>query len=828
MNVNQNTLNSRLFFHAMGLVVFFLSTIQVNGQTRFLYTLPATPTEFARVMELDPDSRQSREVLENTADTSIGYLHAMASLDADTYLGIGSKSYYSAHRIFTLDKNTGQYSIIRETSGSGMLPEIIPVGNGQALLVRAFYPSGVMLYNGGTGQLEPLDTLPPPFGIIRNAVYDPVGKVLFGYADANDTDTSGYLFSYDPTTQSYEVLYHQVRSQETHYIQSLGIDNGNGVFIQSLNKETYQAEFLYYSLSEKKIRTLRELPWSDWRFTGPPVVRNGVAYGEFRKHNGSKHGLYSLNLYDSTLMDSLSFDTYSFASLIPESPIVFEGDSILRFMAGGGGQYGWGGLTELNWITRQASVLYSCRRSEGLANKVLSYNAAQEEWLLNASLKQSSRWLSGRALSIRNAQVQQVYPYGETEFGDVISDRLIEYSGKKLWFSTTYGGEYGTGGLYTLQYPSYTPVLEHSFGSDYQTPDSFFFPTRGSLAHLGNETLFLLGRIDDQTVAAVYSVTDKRLLKTCVVSKLSAEMTENPYVYQGDFVYFWLRDVDNKGHLFEYDVVQNTVRELTDTDKILRDHSCNCPQDPPVREGDLLYLPQACGSFWGSKESTGFMRIDLNSGITDQIGRSVSLNGETPYGGLVQTADGRIAFVTKSDWDQGFGKLVLYNPAKDTYQAFSLPGTDDGFSVAGSPVFVEETNALYFFCREGGAHSSGTILRFDLYSQKFSNLEDLNINYWWVLEDYHNPQTVAVNPFPTGVTPVKTTGVKVYPNPASDQIAISGMDNPDYSLYGMDGKLIRSGRGNSIEVKGLARGVYVLKLESGSEHLTEKIQVWGP
>jgi hypothetical protein len=60
----------------------------------------------------------------------------------------------------------------------------------------------------------------------------------------------------------------------------------------------------------------------------------------------------------------------------------------------------------------------------------------------------------------------------------------------------------------------------------------------------------------------------------------------------------------------------------------------------------------------------------------------------------------------------------------------------------------------------------------------------------------------------------QVSNIKVYPNPASDQIHIVSDSDVHYSIYSMDGKLISNGNSTSISTQALSNGIYLLEISS--------------
>jgi hypothetical protein len=61
---------------------------------------------------------------------------------------------------------------------------------------------------------------------------------------------------------------------------------------------------------------------------------------------------------------------------------------------------------------------------------------------------------------------------------------------------------------------------------------------------------------------------------------------------------------------------------------------------------------------------------------------------------------------------------------------------------------------------------------------------------------------------------VKTKNITLYPNPATDFIHVSGVDDSDFVIYNAAGQLVKSGKmqKGEIAVHDLVKGQYILKI----------------
>jgi len=80
----------------------------------------------------------------------------------------------------------------------------------------------------------------------------------------------------------------------------------------------------------------------------------------------------------------------------------------------------------------------------------------------------------------------------------------------------------------------------------------------------------------------------------------------------------------------------------------------------------------------------------------------------------------------------------------------------------------------------------------------------------------------------TGVENVHLEKLKVYPNPASDKISISPTNNSRYkiSIFSVDGKMLKTKEGDSLDISNLKNGIYFVKIEDNiSNYIYKKILV---
>ena len=83
----------------------------------------------------------------------------------------------------------------------------------------------------------------------------------------------------------------------------------------------------------------------------------------------------------------------------------------------------------------------------------------------------------------------------------------------------------------------------------------------------------------------------------------------------------------------------------------------------------------------------------------------------------------------------------------------------------------------------------------------------------------------AYNSVQTALKNTETSSFVIYPNPANDFITISGATNSRVAIYDLKGRLMlnKQVNGKPIDIRSLAKGIYLLKVMSEDKQMVGKL-----
>lgn len=272
------------------------------------------------------------------------------------------------------------------------------------------------------------------------------------------------------------------------------------------------------------------------------------------------------------------------------------------------------------------------------------------------------------------------------------------------------------------------------------------------------------------------------------------------------------------------------------------------------REGNTLTIgcttvdARYTGQTFHPKEDAAFKPTVEINGTKYDLDRTVAENGATAISTAQVVFTDNIDEVAIEDgmtlnlkwsvfWSTGNGNFFtgtfLYKVG-DNGQVDAEGPTKPVLSLSGSTLtWAASTDVLsgvkyYVVTEDAVTRAVKTTTIFDLGQPSFSyTLTDPNNQVSVVAVDFvGNVSETAIIDGTTGIENVSHNRVSVYPNPATDQINISG-DVAQVVIYSLHGNKVLSANGtNKIDVSALSAGVYLVQiLNENGERFTTKIQV---
>jgi hypothetical protein len=233
------------------------------------------------------------------------------------------------------------------------------------------------------------------------------------------------------------------------------------------------------------------------------------------------------------------------------------------------------------------------------------------------------------------------------------------------------------------------------------------------------------------------------------------------------------------------------------------------------QDGDIV------GSGFHGVYFNDYWLVKLSSAGAVQWKKALGGSGNDLAQSVQQTADGGyvvFGFTTSNDGDvSGNNGYVDYWIAKlDSAGVIQWQKALGGTNQEGYNGITQQVD---------GAHSvqQTTDLGYIVAGYSKSNDGDVSGNHgnfdYWVVKLGYNP---------TGTEELLSGSVRVYPNPASEDVFVHTGTNSNLlqvSLYDLFGQLVRSTKENSISVSGLPRGLYFLQIKTGKGDVSKKILV---
>ena len=112
------------------------------------------------------------------------------------------------------------------------------------------------------------------------------------------------------------------------------------------------------------------------------------------------------------------------------------------------------------------------------------------------------------------------------------------------------------------------------------------------------------------------------------------------------------------------------------------------------------------------------------------------------------------------------------------------------------------------------------------------SLDQLNQNLMQVAPKYQAllDANIAKSDIPSGIAPAAKSGLRIYPNPANDQITLNfglPIGKAEISVFDVQGRLlisksVQNTMSENIELEKLGSGIYIIRIASGNHLINSK------
>jgi uncharacterized repeat protein (TIGR03803 family) len=185
-----------------------------------------------------------------------------------------------------------------------------------------------------------------------------------------------------------------------------------------------------------------------------------------------------------------------------------------------------------------------------------------------------------------------------------------------------------------------------------------------------------------------------------------------------------------------------------------------------------LYGSTQTGGRYGSAGT--LFSFDISNNTFTTLHKFTAQDGFQPNNPLVQAANGKLYGMCNQGGHYNYGNLFSYDITDSLFT--ELFAFNDTLGATPETGLTLGTNGkLYGTLSKGGAHKAGIIFSYDITNSLFTDLYDCDSATGYapigqVMEEM--PQQIAL---PTGITNARTNNILVMPNPAHNQIMVTGL-----------------------------------------------------
>lgn len=506
--------------------------------------------------------------------------------------------------------------------------------------------------------------------------------LMYGMCATGGTQSHGTIFSFNPVSFEYQVLYNF-------------IDNGNNNAMQEWGRRptgslTQMNDSIFYGLT----------------------YRGGQNQG-----NGGEGGvLFKFNLLTKKYTSLYDFTAYPVIASNPQGDLLNVNDGWLYGTAGGPNGGGWG--------SDGKGILFRYSPALDSMEKLIDFNDDTVAGKYpNGILTQAANgWIYGTtkgggtlqggggeifAFDPATHQSKLVHKFADPANGYSPYGGMTAASDGWLYGTTVSGGQFYYGSVFKLN-PETDSVVTLKFMNEQE------YLTQSTFIQLADSNLYCLSRGGEEMSGTLFKYSpDSNSLETIFEFRVSDHgchpadgLVQNA---NGKIYGFTSEGGDyHAGVMFSFDPDNDSLQEYFEYREDL--DAAYLPRGTLSPGSNGKYYGAALYHFDGGATIYSFNPVTLQYQIEKELGDKIL--GEKPEGKMLKLSDGNFYGTMSRGGSKDYGVFYRFNPYDASYTVlYDITDSTSGIHPTGA--FAEYNGFLYGMMDQGGAAGQGILFRFD-------------------------------------------------------------------------------------------------------------------
>jgi len=664
--------------------------------------------------------------------------------------------------------------------------------------------------------------------------------ILYGMAEEGGTNGTGIIYSYNITTGAEMVLHNFGIGTDGYYPY--------GSFIQAKNGLLYGITMNGGTQNRGTIFSYNILTGTETKLWDFGVGSDGsspigslfqasdtLLYGSTTAGGINNEGiLFSYNITTGAETDLHDFGSGADGSL-PYSSLIQINDSLLYGTTTKGGTDSVGIIFSYNILRDAYTNFYSFNTSSDSDGNYPNPLVEANNGLIYGTTTLGGSYGAGTIFSFNNLTNVEtslfsfgggdnsIWPYGS----------LIQANNNLLYGLASTGGLYGTGVLFSFNTSTDTITTRYNFSDSNNDGGEPY----GSLVRANNGLLYGVTSQGGPTYGGSifsFNTSDNSLTNLYFFKDgVNPGSPTGKLLQANDGLLYGMTSYGgayNNGSMFSYNISTGNLADLHDFGNST-DGWGNYDASLIQASDSLLYgLTQN-----GGVDSDGIIfSYNITTGIETDVHDFSGSDGFAPLGSLIEASNGLLYGLTHNGGLYNFGTIFSYDISNHQLTVVhNFKKFDDGWGPQGSLIQVNN-GSLYGMTDEGGTFGYGTIFSFNIYTGAEAVIHNFSVI------DGSSPVTALLMVYSTtGINQLSasTNQLSLYPNPTTGLVTISSTKNiSSITVTNLLGQILFTtafslspllgGEGpgvRQLDLTNYPAGMYFITITSGNETATQKI-----